>query len=151
MEVDETDRTLLAALRADPRASDEELSAETGVPVPVVEQRRADYRDREVVRGVEPRIDYGALGYEVTAVMRIRESEAADDVAARLAEKPRFVTVYAVTGADDVLAIGKFEALSGMSERVEGLRSAADVAGVTTSVVLEAPAEGRGVELADGD
>ncbi len=144
MEVDDTDRQVVNALLADGRATPHDLSKDTGLSVPVVEQRLDSLERRGIVGDPEPVLDYDALGYDVTAVLQIIATNGdREALTERLAEDDRLITVYEVTGEHDVVAVGKFTDVSSLNERVGGLLTAAEVAELTTAVVRETVTEGE--------
>lgn len=152
MDVDDTDRRIVNALLADGRANVRDLSAATGVSVPVVEQRLDALERAGIVGDPEPVVDYEALGYDVTAVLRVnatRGEEAA--VTDRLAAKPNVTTVYAVTGEFDAVAVGKYTTVGELNEHVGSLLTADAVRTVTTQVVRETVEEGTQFPLPTDD
>lgn len=152
MDVDDTDRRVIDALLDDGRATPRELSSATGVSVPVVERRLEDLEERGVVDGYEPRLDYDALGYDVTAVLRVTvDRGVGGDVAGRLADDDQLVSVYEVTGAYDVLAIGRFADVTAMHERVGALTATEGVRDVTTDVVRETVTEHAQFRVGGGE
>jgi DNA-binding Lrp family transcriptional regulator len=138
MDVDDTDRQLLAALAADGRATTNELSRETGISPPVVQQRVHELENRDVVTAYEARVDYDALGFDVTAVVQLTAADAKRAaVLEELRAADQFVTVYEVTGEYDVVAVGRFRDTADLNERVGELVTTDGVADVTTAVVLD--------------
>ena len=106
-ELDADDRAVLDARIRDARADAEEIAVETGIAADRVEAKLTRLEDAGVIDGYTTRLDYGALGYDVTALFQL--SVADDSVLDRLRDESRFVALYAVTGGDDAVAIGKFE------------------------------------------
>lgn len=142
MDVDDTDRQLLAALAADGRATTNDLSAATGISPPVVQQRVDELENRDAITGYEARVDYGQLGFDVTAVIQLTAIDARrDGVLAELGAADQVITVYEVTGEYDVIAIGRFHDTAELNERVGELVTREGVTDVTTAVVLEAVAD----------
>lgn len=142
MDVDDTDRQLLAALAADGRATTNDLSVETGISPPVVQQRVSELENRDVVTGYEARVDYDQLGFDVTAVVQLTAADAKRDaVFAELEAADQIVTVYEVTGEYDVVAVGRFRDTAELNERVGELVTSEGVADVTTAVVLDTVVE----------
>lgn len=142
MDVDDTERRVINALLRDGRASDREISAATGIAAPTVAQRREQLETCGIVTGYEPRIDYEALGYDVTAVFQLSVSgDAIPDLAERLSERERMIAVYEVTGTHDVVAVGKFRTTDAMRERITDLVTDEDVVSASTSVVLDSVTE----------
>jgi len=142
MEVDDTDRQLLAALAEDGRATTNDLSATTGISPPVVEQRVTGLEKRDAITGYEARVDYGELGFDVTAVVQLTAADARRaEVLNELRTAAQYVTVYEVTGEYDVVAVGRFRDTAELNERVGELVTTEGVAEVTTAVVLDTVAD----------
>ncbi|HKL28879.1 MAG TPA: HTH-type transcriptional regulator Lrp, partial [Natrialbaceae archaeon] len=101
-----------------------------------------------VIQGFTPRIDYGALGYDVTAIIQLKiEGDALPEITDRLAEYDGMISVYEVTGDYDVIAVGKFEDTDGMNDQIKSLLTDPDIRESNTSVVLNAVVENEQFEL----
>jgi transcriptional regulator, AsnC family len=147
MTYEDLDRRLINALLADGRASQRSLADELDVSVTAVSNHLSDL-EADAIEGYEPRIDYGALGYDVTAVVQLRvEGDALPEIATRLAEQPRMVSVYEVTGDHDVVAVGKFVDTDDMNRQIKALLTDPAVEATNTSVVLNAVTENEQFEL----
>lgn len=145
---EDLDTRLVNALLADGRASLRSLADELDVSVTTVSNHLAELEEAGVIEGFEPVIDYGAVGYDVTAVLRIEvEGDALPEIASRLRERPQMVTVYEVTGAHDIVAVGKFRDTDDMNDLIKTLLADADVKATNTSVVLDAAAENEQFDL----
>lgn len=142
MTYDDLDAQLINELLADGRASLRSIAETLGVSVTTVSTHLADLEDDGIIEGFEPRLNYTALGYDVTAVLELKvEGSALPELAHRLKERPQMVSVYEVTGDHDVIAIGKFETTDDMNNLIKTLLADADVKESNTSVVLDAPTE----------
>jgi len=142
MKIDDTERQIINALLRDGRASTRELSAATGIAEPTVAQRVDQLETSGVIAGYEPRIDYDAIGYDVTAVFQLTlDGDGLPEVAERLGDHRRMIGVYEVTGSHDVVAIGKFTDTAEMNEQIKQLMTDDDITGVETSVVLDTVTE----------
>jgi DNA-binding Lrp family transcriptional regulator len=136
--VDDTDRRIVNALLGDGRASAREVAAETGLAATTVSNRLSDLKGAGVIESYEPRIDYTAFGYDVTAVFHLDvDGEGLERVVGTLREDDRMVAVYEVTGSDDVIAVGKFTNSDEMSESITDLVTDPHVVATSTNVVLE--------------
>jgi DNA-binding Lrp family transcriptional regulator len=148
MTYENLDARLVNALLRDGRASLRSLAEELDVSVTTVSNHLADLEAEGVVDGYVPVVDYGALGYDVTAVVQLKiEGSALPEVADRLAEQPRMTSVYEVTGDHDVVAVGKFEDTDEMNEQIKSLLTDPDIKETNTSVVLSAVTENEQFEL----
>ena len=141
MAYEDLDRRLLNALLSDGRASQRGLAEEVDVSVTAVSNHLEDLED-DVITGYEPRLNYDALGYDVTAVVQLRvRGDALPAIADRLAEEPQMVSVYEVTGDHDVVAVGRFVDTDDMNRHIKALLTDPAVEATNTNVVLNAVTE----------
>jgi DNA-binding Lrp family transcriptional regulator len=151
MTYENLDARLVNALMGDGRASLREIGEQLDVSVTTVSNHLSDLEETGVIRGFTPRIDYGSLGYDVTAILQLKiEGDALPDITDRLAEYDGMISVYEVTGDYDVIAIGKFEDTDGMNRQIKTLLTDPDVKESNTSVVLNAVVENQQFELPIG-
>jgi len=142
------DAKLINALLGDGRASLRSLAEELDVSVTTVSNHLRDLEEEGVIEGYTPRVNYGALGYDVTAILQLKvEGSALPDITDRLQEQKQMVSVYEVTGDYDVIAIGKFIDTDGMNEQIKTLLTDADIRESNTSVVLNAVVENKQFDL----
>jgi DNA-binding Lrp family transcriptional regulator len=148
MTYENLDAKLINALLGDGRASLRSLAEELDVSVTTVSNHLRDLEDEGVIEGYTPRVNYGALGYDVTAILQLKvEGSALPDVTDRLQEQKQMVSVYEVTGDYDVIAIGKFVDTDGMNEQIKTLLTDANIRESNTSVVLNAVVENKQFDL----
>lgn len=148
MTYEDLDSRLVNALLADGRASLRSLADQLNVSVTTVSKHLDELEEVGAISGFEPRLDYDALGYGVTAVVQVEaEGDALPETATRLRERDQVMTVYEVTGSHDIIAIAKFRDTDDMNELIKTLLSDADVKSTNTSVVLDTPAEHEQFEL----
>jgi len=147
MTYEDLDRRLINALLSDGRASQRSLADELDVSVTAVSNHLSTL-EADVIERYEPRVDYDALGYDVTAVIQLRvEGDGLPEIADRLAAEPRMVSVYEVTGDHDVVAVGKFADTDDMNRQIKDLLTDPAIEATNTSVVLNAVAENEQFEL----
>jgi DNA-binding Lrp family transcriptional regulator len=150
VDIDETDRRLVDALLADGRASANELAAEVGIATATATKRVQTLEDAGIIDGYRPRIDYGALGFAVTAVFNLDVAgDGIEAVVADLADAGDMVGVYEVTGSQDVVAIGKFTDTASLNARIKELLVDDDVESIATNIALEVVAENEPLPLAE--
>jgi DNA-binding Lrp family transcriptional regulator len=138
MDIDETDRQIVNALLGDGRASARDIAAETGVAATTVTKRLSDLEERGVIDSYVPSVDYGALGYDVTAVFRLSvEGSGLATVVERLRAHDQMIGVYEVTGSHDIIAIGKFTSTDEMNNEIKDLLTNPEITATNTNVVLE--------------
>jgi DNA-binding Lrp family transcriptional regulator len=148
MTYENLDAKLVNALLGDGRASLRSLAEELDVSVTTVSNHLRDLEDEGVIEGYTPRVNYDALGYDVTAVIQLKvEGSALPEITDRLREQKQMVSVYEVTGDYDVIAIGKFKDTDGMNDQIKRLLTDADIRESNTSVVLNAVVENEQFEL----
>jgi DNA-binding Lrp family transcriptional regulator len=142
------DARLINALLGDGRASLRSLGEDLDVSVTTVSNHLRDLEEDGVVQGYTPRIDYDALGYDVTAVVQLKiEGSALPDFVDRLRDENRMTSVYEVTGDYDVIAVGKFRDTDEMNDQIKSLLTDESVRESNTSVVLNAVVENRQFDL----
>ncbi|CQR48773.1 HTH-type transcriptional regulator Lrp [Haloferax massiliensis] len=152
MTYENLDSDLINALLEDGRRSLRSLAEELDVSVTTVSNHLRDLEDEGIIEGYTPRVDYDALGYDVTAVMHLKvEGSALSEVTELLADEPQMVSVYEVTGDYDVLAVGKFRNTDDMNRQIKALLSEAPIRESNTSVVLNAVSENGQFDLGDSD
>lgn len=148
MTYEHLDEQLINALLADGRASLRSLAEQLDVSVTTVSNHLSDLEEDGVIHGYTPIVDYGALGYDVTAVIQLKvEGSALPDITDRLKEHKHMVSVYEVTGDHDIVAIGKFEDTDGMNGQIKELLTDPDIKESNTSVVLNTVVENQQFEL----
>ena len=148
MTYENLDAKLINALLGDGRASLRSLAEELDVSVTTVSNHLRDLEDEGVIEGYTPRVNYDALGYDVTAVIQLKvEGTALVDVTERLSQEKQMISVYEVTGDYDIIAIGKFRDTDGMNSQIKKLLNDVDIRESNTSVVLNAVTENEQFEL----
>ena len=148
MTYENLDAKLVNALLGDGRASLRSLAEELDVSVTTVSNHLSDLEEQGVIQGYTPRVDYDAVGYDVTAVIQLQvEGNALPDLTDTLREHQQMTSVYEVTGDYDVIAIGKFKDTDGMNDQIKQLLTDPDIKASNTSVVLNAVSENEQFEL----
>jgi DNA-binding Lrp family transcriptional regulator len=148
MTYENLDRRLINALLDDGRASLRSLAEDLDVSVTTVSNHLSDLEDQGIIRGYTPVVDYGELGYDVTAIIQLKvEGDALPDITDRLQEHRQMVSVYEVTGDHDIVAIGKFTDTDHMNEGIKELLIDPDIKESNTSVVLNTVIEHEQFDL----
>jgi DNA-binding Lrp family transcriptional regulator len=148
MTYENLDTQLVNALLGDGRASLRSLAEELDVSVTTVSNHLDNLESEGAITGYSPQVDYGALGYDVTAVIRLNvEGGALPEITERLREQKQMISVYEVTGDHDIVAIGKFRNTDDMNDGIKDLLADADIKESNTSVVLNAVTEHEQFEL----
>ena len=148
MAYENLDRKLVNALLDDGRASLRSLGGGLDVSVTTVSNHISNLEEDGVIEGYAPIVDYGELGYDVTAILQLKvEGSALPDITDRLQEHKHMVTVYETTGDHDIIAIGKFTDTDHMNDQIKELLTDPDINESNTSVVLNTVAENEQFDL----
>jgi Lrp/AsnC family leucine-responsive transcriptional regulator len=145
--LDETDRRLLIELQADARLSLAELGRRVGLSAPAVAERVRRLTEEGVIRGFRTDVDPRALGYALSAIVRVRPAPRQLQKVAELARATaEVVECHRITGEDCFF-------LKAHVRDVEHLEDVIDrftVFGQTTTSVMQTspvPLRGVAVEL----
>jgi DNA-binding Lrp family transcriptional regulator len=148
MTYENLDRRLINELLNDGRASLRSLAEDLDVSVTTVSNHLSDLEDEGIIQGYTPVVDYGKLGYDVTAIIQLKvEGSALPDITERLQDHRQMVSVYEVTGDHDIVAIGKFTDTDHMNEGIKELLIDPDIKESNTSVVLNTVVENQQFDL----
>ncbi|ELY74038.1 HTH-type transcriptional regulator Lrp [Natrinema pallidum] len=148
MTYEHLDSDLVNELLDDGRASLRSLAEELDVSVTTVSNHLSDLEDEGVIEGYTPKVDYDAVGYDVTAVMQFKaEGNALPEITETLKEHRQMISVYEVTGDYDVIAIGKFQDTDDMNDQIKTLITDPDINQSNTSIVLNSVSENEQFEL----
>ncbi len=148
MTYENLDRKLVNALLGDGRASLRSLAEDLDVSVTTVSNHLSDLEDDGIIRGYTPKVDYDALGYDVTAILQLKvEGSGLQEVTEELTEARQMVSVYEVTGDHDIVAVGKFTDTDDMNDGIKTLLNNPQIKESNTSVVLNAAKEHEQFDL----
>ncbi|QLK26544.1 Lrp/AsnC family transcriptional regulator [Natrinema zhouii] len=148
MTYEDLDSDLVNKLLDDGRASLRSLAEELDVSVTTVSNHLSDLEEEGVIEGYTPKVDYDAVGYDVTAVMQLKaEGSALPEITQTLKDHRQMISVYEVTGDYDVIAIGKFKDTDDMNDEIKSLITDPDINQSNTSIVLNAVSENEQFEL----
>ncbi|WP_430503889.1 HTH-type transcriptional regulator Lrp [Haloparvum sp. PAK95] len=148
MTYENLDAKLVNELLGNGRASLRSLGEELDVSVTTVSNHLRDLEEEGVIEGYTPTVDYGKLGFDVTAILQLKvEGDALPEITETLREEKQMISVYEVTGDYDVIAIGKFADTDGMNDQIKSLLTDVNIRESNTSVVLNAVAENEQFDL----
>ncbi len=148
MTYENLDRKLVNELLGDGRASLRSLAEDLDVSVTTVSNHLSTLEDEGIIDGYTPKVDYDALGYDVTAILQLKvEGSSLPEVTETLRQHKQMVSVYEVTGNYDVIAIGKFSDTDGMNAQIKELLVDPEIKESNTSVVLNAAKEHEQFDL----
>jgi Lrp/AsnC family leucine-responsive transcriptional regulator len=139
--LDEVDQALIGLLADNARLSTAELARSVGLSAPSVAERLRRLEEDGVVKGYTVELDPKALGYTLTAIVRIRPLLGQLHTVERLlVESPEVVECDKVTGEDCFVArylLRSIEELDPILERI------AQRAQTSTSIVKASPVKRR--------
>ena len=103
--LDDTDRRILRHLMADPLASNAQLAERAGVTTASLWRRIERLREAGVLKGVQARIDWRALGWEVQVSLRFTldktNPRAFDEFLAAARQVPEVTEIQSFLGSVD--------------------------------------------------
>lgn len=143
--MDDIDRLLLAALRANGRDSYAELARRVGLSPPAVHDRVARLEATGVITGYHATVAPAAIGLGVGALVGIYLGDAAeqDEVADRLHAVPQVEDCWLVAGEEAFVIKVRVRDVDALEHLLGVLRRVPGVARTVTTVVLSTRWEGR--------
>ncbi len=138
---------LLRRLVADPRVTTSELARSIGMSAPAVRERVQRLEEAGVIRGYRLDLDPGALGWPITAYVRIRPMPGQLAKIAELAASiPQVAECHRITGEDCFILkvyLATIESMDGILDRFLAFGQ------TTTSLVQSSPVPLRQPPLPD--
>lgn len=105
--LDGTDLAILAALMEDGRMTNAAIAARVGVAESTCTYRVRALRQSGVIAGINARLNHGALGRPITAIIKVRLGSHSRDLVRTLYDNlvkvPGALTVFHMAGDDDFL------------------------------------------------
>jgi Lrp/AsnC family transcriptional regulator, leucine-responsive regulatory protein len=145
--LDPTNVRLLAELQADARLSLAELGRRVGLSSPAVAERLSRLERDGVIRGYHAEVDPRAVGYALSAVIRIRPApRQIAEVARRAQETPEVVECNRITGDDCFVMRAHVRDVDHLEEVIDRFTLFGQT---TTSIVQSSPVPRRGVDLGE--
>jgi Lrp/AsnC family transcriptional regulator, leucine-responsive regulatory protein len=143
--LDDVNLRLLSELQSDARLSLAELGRRVGLSSPAVAERLQRLERQGVVRGYRAELDPVALGYPLSAVIRIRPAPRQLHKIADLARAtPEVVECHRITGEDCYLMKAHVRSVTHLEELIDQFVAFGQT---TTSIVQSSPVAGRGIAL----
>jgi Lrp/AsnC family leucine-responsive transcriptional regulator len=143
--LDGTDLRLLEELQEQARLSLAELGRRVGLSAPAVAERLARLERDEVILGYRATLNPRALGYTLSAVIRIRPAPRELHQVAQLAQAtPEVVDCRRITGEDCYIMTAHVRSVEHLEELID---SFALYGQTTSSIVQSAPVADRGLSL----
>jgi DNA-binding Lrp family transcriptional regulator len=146
MMVDDLDKKIIRSLNQSARKSFREIAKEVRTSVTAVIHRVKKYEGSGVIKGYIPLVDPGYFGLDLIAIIAIRISQGRLlEVQENIAEDPRVMAVYDITGEWDSLVIGYFKDREDLNAFIKDLLSQKNVDRSVTHIVLNVVKEERRV------
>ena len=143
--LDPTNLRLLRELQANARLGMAELGRRVGMSAPAVAERIQRLERAGVIGGYHAEIDARALGYAVSAIVRIRPSPGQLQRIPEIARKTPAVTeCYRITGEDCYLMKLHIRSIDELEETLDYFTPHGQT---TTSIIHSAPVPRRGPPL----
>src|ERR1700733_403191 len=136
--LDSIDRKIVALLQESAKRTFADIGTEVGLSATAV-KRRVDRLERDgVIIGYGARIDRGALGQAIEAVIEIycADRTAPADVGRSLANVEQIISAFTVSGEADALIRVRVESIEHLEKLVERLRRDPNVVRTRTLIVL---------------
>jgi Lrp/AsnC family leucine-responsive transcriptional regulator len=147
-EVDSINAQLLAELQEDARLSVAELGRRVGLSSPAVAERIQRLEETGVIRGYHADVDPRALGWSLTAVIRIRPAPRELKKVADLARAtPEVVDCRRMTGEDCYILTAHLRDVEHLEQVIDQFTP---YGVTTTSIVQSAPVARRAVAVPEG-
>jgi Lrp/AsnC family transcriptional regulator, leucine-responsive regulatory protein len=143
--LDATNRRLLEELQGDARLSLAELGRRVGLSSPAVADRLARLERDGVITGYRVTVDPRAVGFALSAVIRIRPAPRQISKVADVArDTPEVVECHRVTGDDCFYMRAHVRDVGHLEELIDRFTPFGQT---TTSIVQSSPVPGRGVSV----
>ena len=140
---------LLRLLRDDPRGSVSEMARRIGMSAPAVRERIQRLEEAGIIRGYRVELDARALGYPISAFVRVRPMPGKLAKIGELAERlPQVVECHRITGEDCFVMRVYLERLEDLDPLLDRFLAFGQT---TTSLVQSSPVLPRGLPLPGTD
>ena len=140
---------LLRLLRDDPRRNLSEMARRIGMSAPAVRERIQRLEEAGIIRGYRVELDARALGYPISAFVRVRPIPGKLAKIGELAERlPQVVECYRITGEDCFVMRVYLERLEDLDPLLDRFLAYGQT---TTSLVQSSSVPPRGLPLPGTD
>jgi Lrp/AsnC family transcriptional regulator, leucine-responsive regulatory protein len=141
--LDDTNRRLLVELQADARLTVAELGRRVGLSSPAVAERLQRLERPGVIKGYHATVDPAALGYPLSAIIRVRPAPRQIHKVAELVRgMPEVVECHRITGEDCYLVKAHVRSMTHLEEIIDQLVTFGQT---TTSIIQSSPVQPRGI------
>jgi DNA-binding Lrp family transcriptional regulator len=140
--VDEVDRAIVKHLQQDARQTNRELAGKLGIAPSTCLERVRALRERGVITGYRAEISLAALNRHVQALLHLRilppSRAVIQDLKAFVAAQPEVVSVFVVSGGDDLVVHVAVSSVDGLHAFVmDRLSERREIVGIRSSVVFQ--------------
>jgi Lrp/AsnC family leucine-responsive transcriptional regulator len=143
--LDQTNQRLLVSLQDDARLSLAELGRRVGLSPPAVGERLQRLERDGVIRGYRTDVDPRALGFGLSAIIRVRPAPRQQHKVAELARAtPEVVECHRITGEDCFLIKAHVRSVTHLEEIIDQVASFGQT---TTSIIQSSPVPERGIAI----
>lgn len=151
MDLDTTDRALLAALLEDARISQRGLAKRVGVAQGTITNRLRRLEEMGIIKGYTVLLDAESIGWTMTVITGLRiQKGSMIDVQKQIAADPRVFAVYDVTGDYDSMVLARVRGRKDLDDLTKTVFTLEGVQRSFTQVVLNTVKEdGRVVPPSD--
>jgi Lrp/AsnC family transcriptional regulator, leucine-responsive regulatory protein len=141
IDLDEVDAQILRVLAGSARIAMSDLAREIGMSAPSVTERVRRLETAGVIRGYTIDVDLSALGFEITALIRIKPRSGQLHIVEKLLrDSPHFVSCDKVTGEDCFVARLCLRSINDLDAVLDPLHQRAET---NTSIVTASPIQRR--------
>jgi Lrp/AsnC family transcriptional regulator, leucine-responsive regulatory protein len=146
--LDDTNRRLLAELQDDARLSLAELGRRVGLSSPAVAERLQRLESQGCITGYRTDVDPRALGYSLSAVVRVRPAARQLQRVAEIARaSAEVVECHRITGEDCFFMKAHVRSIQHLEELIDRFIPYGQT---TTSIIQSSPVPPRGPALPQG-
>ena len=133
----ENERKIVSSLNKNARKSFREIARETGISVPAVIQTIKKLEQSGAIKGYIPLLEPEYFGFGLMAIIGLRISEGKLlDTQKKIADDPRVLSVYDITGEWDSIVIGCFVNREDLNQFVKKILSLKHIERTVTHLVL---------------
>ena len=137
MDLDATDRDLLAALLEDARISQRGLAKRVGVAQGTITNRLRRLEEMGVIKGYTVLLDAESIGWTMTVITGLRiQKGSMIDLQQQIAADPRVFAVYDVTGDYDSMVLARVRGRKDLDDLTKTVFTLEGVQRSFTQVVL---------------
>lgn len=145
VELDEIDRKLLSALLDDGRLSQRQLASLIGVAQGTVTNRLNRLTESGVIKGYHVNLNPKKIGWSMTVLIGLRiEKRSIMSVQGKIANDPRVISVYDVTGEFDSMVLARVRDPDDLNDLTKNVLSIEGISRSSTHVVLNIVKESVG-------